>query len=325
MSHELRTPLTVIKGYVYTLQRAEGDSAKAAKLSVIDGECERLSYMIESLLELSRVRAGRVRVCEQAFALRPCVEEVAERLEAVARHQDVGIQVRWAGADATVLGDENRLRQVFANLIGNGVKYAPPGTDVVVTAHVTGGTAAVSVEDRGRGIAEADLPFIFDEFFQAPERSEPGAGLGLAIARELDRGPRRPDRRVEPRRRGVPLHRHPADGRGGTLSASGSALRLTYAAPGDGRPVELIPALARGEPHHEASRHRPPGAGCARLLRASAARHRRPLPHRSRGSRGRTGVVGGGGCGAARCHGGPMLDVGRLLVRSRARSSRARS
>jgi signal transduction histidine kinase len=185
VSHELRTPLTVIKGYVYTLQRAEGDSAKAAKLSVIDGECERLSYMIESLLELSRVRAGRVRVCEQAFALRPCVEEVAERLAAVARHQDVGIQVRWAGADATVVGDENRLRQVFANLIGNGVKYAPPGTDVVVTAHVTGGTAAVSVEDRGRGIAEADLPFIFDEFFQAPERSEPGAGLGLAIAREL--------------------------------------------------------------------------------------------------------------------------------------------
>ena len=63
VSHELRTPLTVIKGYVYTLQRAEADSAKAAKLDVIDGECERLSYMIESLLELSRVRAGHVRVC----------------------------------------------------------------------------------------------------------------------------------------------------------------------------------------------------------------------------------------------------------------------
>jgi signal transduction histidine kinase len=103
----------------------------------------------------------------------------------VARHRDVGIQVEWPGPDATVLGDENRLRQVFANLIGNGIKYAPPGTDVVVTGRVTAGSVAVSVEDRGRGIAEADLPFIFDEFFQAPERSEPGAGLGLAIAREL--------------------------------------------------------------------------------------------------------------------------------------------
>jgi two-component system sensor histidine kinase BaeS len=67
----------------------------------------------------------------------------------------------------------------------NGIKYAPPGTDVVVTARADRGSVVVSVEDRGRGIAEADLPFIFDEFFQAPERSEPGAGLGLAIAREL--------------------------------------------------------------------------------------------------------------------------------------------
>ena len=110
---------------------------------------------------------------------------MAERLRAVARHRDVGVDVEWSGGDATVSGDENRVRQVFANLIGNGIKYAPPGTDVTVTAGSGQGAVAVSVEDRGRGIAEADLPFIFDEFFQAPERSEPGAGLGLAIAREL--------------------------------------------------------------------------------------------------------------------------------------------
>ena len=176
MSHELRTPLTVIKGYVYTLQPAEGDSAKAAKLDVIDAECERLSYMIESLLELSRVRAGRVHVCETPFPLRPCVEEVAERLGAVAGHRGTGIRVTWPCPDVVVSGDENRVRQVFANLIGNGIKYAPPGTNVVVTARAAGTAIAVSVEDRGRGIAEADLPFIFDEFFQAPEPSEPVPG-----------------------------------------------------------------------------------------------------------------------------------------------------
>jgi signal transduction histidine kinase len=185
VSHELRTPLTVIKGYVYTLQRAEADSGKAAKLQVIDGECERLSYMIESLLELSRVRAGHLRVCDTPFPLRACVEEVAERLRAVASHRDVRIAVTWSCGDVAVAGDENRLRQVFANLIGNAIKYAPPGSDVLVTAESADGCVIVGVEDRGRGIAAADLPFIFDEFFQAPERSEPGAGLGLAIAREL--------------------------------------------------------------------------------------------------------------------------------------------
>ena len=96
-----------------------------------------------------------------------------------------GIRVDVVVPRRVVAGDENRVRQVFANLIGNGIKYAPPGTDVVVTARAAGAAVAVSVEDRGRGITEADLPFIFDEFFQAPERSEPGAGLGLAIAREL--------------------------------------------------------------------------------------------------------------------------------------------
>jgi signal transduction histidine kinase len=141
--------------------------------------------MIESLLELSRVRSGHMRVCNTRFSLRATVEEVAERLRAVAAHRSVGIDVDWSCPDVAVSGDENRLRQVFANLIGNAIKYAPPDTDVVVTAGTTARSIAVSVEDRGRGIAEADLPFIFDEFFQAPERSEPGAGLGLAIAREL--------------------------------------------------------------------------------------------------------------------------------------------
>ena len=200
VSHELRTPLTVIKGYVYTLQRAEGDSAKAAKLNVIDGECERLSYMIESLLELSRVRAGHVRVCETAFALRPCVEEVAERLEAVARHRDVGIRVEWSSADATVLGDENRLRQVFANLIGNGIKYAPPGTDVVVTGAC----------DRrlGRGLGRGSRtghrrgrPAVHLRRVLSGARAL-GAGRGPRPRHRprVDRGARRPDRRVEPRR-----------------------------------------------------------------------------------------------------------------------------
>jgi signal transduction histidine kinase len=98
---------------------------------------------------------------------------------------DVGVRFSWECNGALVTGDESRVRRIFANLITNGIKYAPRGTDVDVRGVATDDGIAVSVADRGRGITELDLPFIFDEFFQAPERSEPGAGLGLAIAREL--------------------------------------------------------------------------------------------------------------------------------------------
>ena len=94
VSHELRTPLTVIRGYTYTLQRAEDDPAKTAKLDVITGECERLAYLIEDLLELSRARTGELRIASEAFALRDCVAEVSERLEPVAGQRDVRRRAR---------------------------------------------------------------------------------------------------------------------------------------------------------------------------------------------------------------------------------------
>jgi signal transduction histidine kinase len=177
--------LTVIKGYAYTLQRAQPDGPTAAKLDVINGECERLAYLVEDLLELSRAQAGELRISSELFPLRECVHEVADRLRPVAGDRDVGIDVDWGCDGARVMGDENRVRQIFANLLTNGIKYAPGGTQVRVRGELDGSDVVVSVEDRGRGIAERDLPHIFEEFFQASERSQPGAGLGLAIAREL--------------------------------------------------------------------------------------------------------------------------------------------
>jgi len=185
VSHELRTPLTVIKGYVYTLQRGEDDPIKSARLEVINGECERLAYLVEDLLELSRAQAGELRVSAETFPLRDCVEEVADRLRGLAGQRQVEIEVCWAGNGSLVMGDENRIRQVFANLLTNGIKYAPPGTAVVVNGDSTGEELCVSISYSGRGIPPAALPRIFDEFYQAPDGAEPGAGLGLAVAREL--------------------------------------------------------------------------------------------------------------------------------------------
>jgi two-component system sensor histidine kinase BaeS len=185
VSHELRTPITVIKGYAYTLQRAQPDPVTASKLDVINAECEHLAYLVEDLLELSRAQAGELRISSELFPIRTTVEEVAQRLRPVAEDRHVRIELDWSADGACVMGDENRMRQIFANLLTNGIKYAPAGSSVRIRGEEDGQDVVVSVTDAGRGIAEGDLPHIFDEFFQAPERSEPGAGLGLAIAREL--------------------------------------------------------------------------------------------------------------------------------------------
>jgi signal transduction histidine kinase len=106
-------PLTVIKGYVHTLRRAEDDPVKAGRLDVINGECERLAYLVEDLLELSRAQAGELRVSAETFPLRDCVEEVAERLRGVAEQRQVSIDLAWTGNGSLVMGDENRMRQIF--------------------------------------------------------------------------------------------------------------------------------------------------------------------------------------------------------------------
>jgi signal transduction histidine kinase len=113
------------------------------------------------------------------------VAEVSERLEPVAGQRDVRVELDWEAGDALVMGDENRIRQLLANLLTNGIKYAPPGTAVGVHGYLDGAEVAIDVSDTGRGIAPRDLPRIFDTFYQVPDRAEPGAGLGLAIAREL--------------------------------------------------------------------------------------------------------------------------------------------
>ena len=185
VSHELRTPITVIKGYVYTLGRTQTDSDLLAKLDVINGECERLAYLVEDLLELSRSRSGELRVGSEVFLLRDCLDEVVERLQTVADQRRIQLDLVWDGGGGLIRGDQNRVRQIFANLLTNGIKYGPPGTAVTVTGVLSETEISVAVEDRGRGIAEGDLPYVFDEFFQVPGRSEPGIGLGLAVALDL--------------------------------------------------------------------------------------------------------------------------------------------
>ena len=209
VSHELRTPLTVIKGYVYTLHRSESDPGKAAKLDVINGECERLGYLIEDLLELSRARAGELRVHAEVFPLERCVSEVAERLQTVAERGSVRVRLDWSCNGGLVRGDQNRVRQIFANLITNGIKYAPPGTDVTVRGHA--GRRRLAGRGGGRRARH--------------RRGRPAVHLRRVL----------PGRPARARRRSGPRHRARADRGPRRLdrvrSAVGSGTRFTVTLP----------------------------------------------------------------------------------------------
>ena len=177
VSHELRTPLTVIKGYVYALRRVEDDPARAAKLDIINGECERLAYLVEDLLELSRAQAGELRVSAELFSLRDCVEEMTQRL-AAARPSSATSSYRPAVAGrngALVMGDENRVRQILRTWSPTASSTPRRARRSASRATAPATSCEVSVSDSGRGIASAAVPHIFDEFYQAPGGAEPGA------------------------------------------------------------------------------------------------------------------------------------------------------
>jgi two-component system sensor histidine kinase BaeS len=183
VSHDLRTPLTSIRGYAEALaDGTTGDAAQAG--NVILSESRRLERLVRDLLELARLDA-------RLFSLEPDDVELHELVAACVdgfgpEAATAGVDVVLEVAPAVVRADPDRLAQVVANLLDNALKWAR--SSVRVELATAGGWATVSVADDGAGIAEADRPHVFERLYVArrdPERRESGAGLGLAIVREL--------------------------------------------------------------------------------------------------------------------------------------------
>ncbi len=185
VSHELRTPLTAIKGWSETVLEMPDDPDTVTKaMRVITGETERLSNMVEELLDFSRIQDGR-------FTLKPeSCDILAELGDAVLiyteRARSLGIELIYNEPQMLpfVYGDRARLRQVFINIIDNAVKYTNSGGRVTVEAYSGKQDIIVVVKDTGVGISEEDLPKVKTKFYKA-NQTRRGSGIGLAVANEI--------------------------------------------------------------------------------------------------------------------------------------------
>lgn len=191
MSHEFRTPLHGILGLTRLARAEHADPALKHRLGLIEHSGEHLLRLINDLLDVSRIEAGRVELQQTAFDLAAELDELADVYMVRCDEKELEFAARIdLPAPCWVLGDVTRVRQVLHNLLGNAIKFTARGRIDLQASRRADGPMEFRVRDSGPGIAEDDLPHIFDAFWQAPEVQAvrgAGAGLGLNIAREISR------------------------------------------------------------------------------------------------------------------------------------------
>lgn len=189
VSHELRTPLASIIGYVELLEdRIAGplNDQQARFVSQIRASAEQLAVMVDELLEAARIEAGTLRLQTETADLREIVTEAVNRMRPMAAGSEIDIQVSLPQEEVVGEVDRRRICQVLLNLLDNAIKFSPRGQTVWVRGREEDGEFRIEVEDRGPGIAEADLPRLFKRFSQLEQgASRGGTGLGLAISKAI--------------------------------------------------------------------------------------------------------------------------------------------
>jgi PAS domain S-box-containing protein len=188
ISHELKTPVALIKGYVGTLRREDANWDREIvkdSLEVIEEETDRLTGLIENLLDASRLQAGGLSISLSDVALNVVAERIAKRFQTQSAIHN--LIVDFTDNFPIVSGDETRLEQVLSNLVSNGIKYSPQGGEIRISGQVRPAQVIVCVSDEGPGVAPEDIPHIFDRFYRSSDakRTTKGAGLGLYLARAV--------------------------------------------------------------------------------------------------------------------------------------------
>ncbi|MDQ6733632.1 MAG: cell wall metabolism sensor histidine kinase WalK, partial [Nitrospirota bacterium] len=191
VSHELRTPMTSIKGYIENmldgLTGALSDR-QAHYLGRVKYNVERLTRMINDLLDLSRIEAGRVELALAPLSIAEVMSEIVESLQPIGQAKSISIQRRHQGGPVQISADRDKLHQILTNLIQNAAKFTASGGQIrVETKTMEGGVVQFCVSDTGCGISPQEQAKIFERFYRGEtiQVDQRGAGLGLAITKSL--------------------------------------------------------------------------------------------------------------------------------------------
>ncbi|HYF52006.1 MAG TPA: ATP-binding protein [Planctomycetota bacterium] len=197
LSHELRTPLTPIMGWTRILASGKCDEpTRAHGLTVIERNARAQARLVDDLLDISRVIAGKLRLNVQRFELVPVLEAAMETVRTAAEARDIRLKFDAPSRNAIIAGDPDRVQQIVWNLLSNAIKFTPRGGQVTLRLRQArnGATSSgsmyweIQVQDSGEGIAPEFLPRVFERFTQADSshsRAVGGLGIGLAIVRHL--------------------------------------------------------------------------------------------------------------------------------------------
>jgi signal transduction histidine kinase len=185
VAHDLRNPLNTISMATSLLMDESKDPTQTSQLRIIRRAGERATRLIQDLLSVTTIEAGRLSVAPRKVSVSDLIHDSAEQLQPIAREKSITLSVASEADLPFVRADPARVLQVFSNLVGNAIKFTPSGGAITLSASRVDGKVQCSVADNGPGIPAGQIPRLFGKFWQAKRGDSGGVGLGLAIARGI--------------------------------------------------------------------------------------------------------------------------------------------
>ncbi len=260
VSHEFRTPLTLILGPAEDLMNGRAGTITAParrRLLTIVANSRRLVQLVEQLLDVTRLESGKLQLHAAVQDLVALVRRMADSFGSLAAHRDIAFRLSCPVAGLYVSFDTDQMEKIITNLVGNALKFTPPGGSVELVVRVdsaNGGYVVLEVRDSGPGIALHHQPHVFDRFYQVDDsssRAHEGVGIGLALTKEL----------VELHGGTIALHSVPGEGCTFTVRLPSAGARPSSAASGPHEIPRSLPRSPETVPNATRSTRRTPATG----------------------------------------------------------------